>query len=372
MLQLGSARPSSSRTSHPCRQTPRRRATRCAAAPGVVGSSSRVEVHRFLWTEDGLFGDASGGLASELREHFDARFAAPRATAGDALAGRFVWDYWHVPGQYAHMRTPAAEFFPAALGGALEDALLTWGRAQLGCAGMTPLWLSYYVDGHRQELHADVPNGPFAFVLSLTLWDGEGGDGGGGGARAFRGGETLVLRPTTLDYWSHYDAGSVVEFRELADLVAPRFGRLTVFDPRLPHGVREVQGTRDPREGRVVLHGWFADPRPCFEGALDEADLEAALNAGLPPLYHALLDADAGMPDVVGGLLVLRIHVQGRDGTVGDVEVTANTLVLAPGQPHDAMADILECVALHVGALAFPAAPDGASPSVVTLPLVFE
>jgi hypothetical protein len=26
-------------------------------------------------------------------------------------------------------------------------------------------------------------------------------------------------------------------------------------DPRFPHGVREVHGTRDPREGRIVLHG---------------------------------------------------------------------------------------------------------------------
>ncbi len=26
-------------------------------------------------------------------------------------------------------------------------------------------------------------------------------------------------------------------------------------DPRFPHGVREVHGTKDPREGRLVLHG---------------------------------------------------------------------------------------------------------------------
>lgn len=28
-----------------------------------------------------------------------------------------------------------------------------------------------------------------------------------------------------------------------------------VFDPRFPHGVRPVAGTKDPQKGRLVLHG---------------------------------------------------------------------------------------------------------------------
>ena len=51
---------------------------------------------------------------------------------------------------------------------ALEDALLAYGETHLGCSAITPLWLSCYVHGCRQELHADVPHGPWAFVLSLT------------------------------------------------------------------------------------------------------------------------------------------------------------------------------------------------------------
>lgn len=31
--------------------------------------------------------------------------------------------------------------------------------------------------------------------------------------------------------------------------------QLSVFDPRFPHGVRPVSGTRDPQQGRLVLHG---------------------------------------------------------------------------------------------------------------------
>ena len=49
-------------------------------------------------------------------------------------------------------------------------------------------------------------------------------------------------------------------------LVPPLFNRLTVFDPRYPHGVRAVEGTRDPLKARLVLHGWFTEPAPFFNG----------------------------------------------------------------------------------------------------------
>lgn len=32
--------------------------------------------------------------------------------------------------------------------------------------------MSYYIDGCSQELHCDSFHGPFAYVLSLTQWDG--------------------------------------------------------------------------------------------------------------------------------------------------------------------------------------------------------
>ena len=114
-------------------------------------------------------------------------------------------------------------------------------RDELGCAGVTPVWLSCYVEGMRQELHADVPHGPWAFVLSLTRWD----------ERTWTGGETLILKPSTLDYWSSFDADATVERESLVELVQPRFNRLTVFDPRLPHGVPVVEGVRDPSQGRL-------------------------------------------------------------------------------------------------------------------------
>ena len=194
------------------------------------------------------------GSALGLRAVFDAHHDDPRRTH----AYRFVWDYWHVPNQYTLLRTPAADYFPARDFAALERRLGAYARDELGCAGVTPVWLSCYVEGMRQELHADVPHGPWAFVLSLTRWD----------ERTWTGGETLILKPSTLDYWSSFDADATVERGSLVELVPPKFNRLTVFDPRLPHGVPVVEGVRDPSQGRLVLHGWFNEPEPSLRGAL--------------------------------------------------------------------------------------------------------
>ena len=131
------------------------------------------------------------GFAPEgraLRATFDERFGDPRSTRGD----RFVWDWWHVPGQYTHLRTPAWTYFPRALYARFHRRLVAWGRATLGCHDISPPWLSLYVDGCRQELHGDNPHGPFAFVYSLTV------------GRGFRGGQTLMLRDDVLDHWREF------------------------------------------------------------------------------------------------------------------------------------------------------------------------
>ena len=85
-----------------------------------------------------------------LRGVFDTRFAEPRSTRRD----RFVWDWWHVPGQYTALRTPAWEYFPKPLYEKFHRRLVAWGRETLGCHDISPPWLSCYVDGCRQELHA--------------------------------------------------------------------------------------------------------------------------------------------------------------------------------------------------------------------------
>src|SRR5262249_37327505 len=170
--------------------------------------------------------------ATALRRAFDARFAEPRR----AHADRFVWDYWHVPGQYTHLRTPAWTYFPKPLYTRLHERLVAWGRATLGCHDISPPWLSVYVDGCRQELHGDLPHGPWAFVLSLTNWR----------DRTFTGGETVMLRDDVLEMWTTFQSVRGVEEKEIVNAIEPAFGRLVVFDPRVPHGVRCVRGTHAP------------------------------------------------------------------------------------------------------------------------------
>lgn len=192
-----------------------------------------------------------------LRRVFDERFAEPRVARGD----RFTWDYWHVPGQYTHLRTPAWTYFPKQIYDAFHQRLVAWGRETLGCHDVSPPWLSCYVEGCRQELHGDLPHGPWAWVYSLTNWRG----------RPFTGGETLMVRDEILDMWSTFASVRAVEEPEILRAIEPKLGRLVVFDPRIPHGVREVRGTHDPRAGRLVIHGWFVQPRPFVRGPLNMA-----------------------------------------------------------------------------------------------------
>ena len=199
--------------------------------------------------------------AEDLRETFDEHFDEPR----QAHAMRFVWDYWFVPGQYTLHRTQAANYFDAPAFDALTEALTAYGKRELGLRSISPPWLSFYVDGCEQSLHADVPQGPFAYVLSLTRWD----------SRAFTGGETNIVQPQILDFWRGFDSSTGLEYNDLFTSVEPLFNRLTVFDARLPHGVRRVEGERDPRGARLVLHGWFTDPSPFYEGALSEEAVRA-------------------------------------------------------------------------------------------------
>lgn len=289
--------------------------------------------------------------ATPLRAHFDKRFAEPRKARGD----RFVWDYWHVPGQYTALRTPAWEYFPKAMYERWHRDLVTWGREHLGCHDISPPWLSVYVEGCRQELHGDLPHGPFAFVFSLTNWQ----------TRRFRGGETLLLRDSILDHWS--DAALDPDQRGLEEDgilegIPAELGRLVVFDPRIPHGVRRVEGTHDPREGRVVMHGWFVQPRPFVTGTLSEDALGEAIQ-------HVLAQVPAQLGDAIApiGTLSLRFQVL-PNGKVTKAEILVDTLRVAA--PQRSARDALSAWFLRAfGALQFG---KQRRVSVATVPLVFE
>lgn len=198
--------------------------------------------------------------ARDLRKVFDQRFANPL----DSHAQRFVWDFWNVPGEYTHLRTPAYHYFPKKIYEPFHRYLVQWGREHLGCHDISPPWLSSYITGCRQFPHRDVPHGPLAFVFSLTHWE----------KRKFRGGETFLEKPKAL--------------------IAPKFNRLTLFNPSVSHGVKEVKGTMDPREGRLVVHGWFVNPRPFWTGPMRVQDVQEGLDEGLSRIPFENLNLGEG------------------------------------------------------------------------------
>lgn len=253
--------------------------------------------------------------AADLRAVFDRKFADPLRTHSE----RFVWDYWHVPGQFSHLRTPAFHYFPKQKYEAFHRYLVRWGRDYLGCHDISPPWLSCYIDGCRQEVHKDVPHGPLAFVFSLTPKN-----------PRFTGGETFIQRPRAR--------------------IEALFNRLTLFNPSLPHGVREVRGTRDPREGRLVIHGWFVQPRPYWIGPLCAQDVMAGISAiQKNAVFHA---RDSG-------LISLQIHIT-KTGTVAQAKPLFKTL---SARDHKQIPRLLS----HINKLQFPPKK---RPTRLVLPLV--
>jgi hypothetical protein len=285
--------------------------------------------------------------ARALRETFDERFAEPRSTRAD----RFVWDWWHVPGQYTALRTPAWTYFPRRIYESFHRRLVAWGRETLGCHDISPPWLSLYIDGCRQELHGDLPHGPFAFVYSLTNWT----------KRSFAGGETLLLRDEVLDFWQDFRSVRAVEEHELMRAIEPRFDRLTVFDPRIPHGVRTVTGTRDPREGRLVIHGWFVQPRPFIRGPLRVR----ALGTSIAALGEQLGSWLGELP--IAGVVSLAFTVD-RRGSVRDLRLLSDT-TRVPATHERERARVVRKLKQHVATWRFG---QQRAPSQVTLPIVFE
>jgi hypothetical protein len=251
--------------------------------------------------------------AQDMRAVFDERMRDKRSIGPES----FVWDYWHIPGQYTYLRTFGDRYFPESLTTAFTSRLREWGRDALGCGSITPPWLSYYVEGCRQELHADVPHGPWAYVFSLTRWEDP----------RFSGGETELLTPETLEFWRHVSPDEGLEAGRLVERVPAAFNQLTVFDARIPHAVRAVHGTHDPLDSRVVLHGWFGYPRLSTSDDIRDEKALVSLNLATTQLARRLKGVD-----FASGLVTVRLAFRG-DGEVGDHRVLSNTLVSTLGDP---------------------------------------
>ena len=250
-----------------------------------------------------------------LRRHFESSFGDPY----QARSERFCWDYWSVPGQYRLLRTPAESFFPDPIFRPFLSRLLSWGRENLGCQMISHPWLSAYTDGCFQNLHSDVPHGPFSFVYSLTPWR----------RRTFSGGETLMATPTLLRYFSVMDSSRSHEEKHFLKTIPALEHQLAVFDPRYPHGVRAVHGVDSLLNSRLVLHGWFTEPRTMLEGSLSPRQISSPLDHLASSTLQNLIQAGS-----YRGLLSLRLNI-GESGNIQKIEVLAAHLLDRAGEVID-------------------------------------
>lgn len=285
--------------------------------------------------------------AEELRGVFERNYENPRS----AHSERFVWDYWHVPDQYTLLRTPAWEYFPEELYLRFHESLVKWGRETLGCWDVSPPWLSLYVEGCQQSLHTDVPHGPWAFVYSLSPK-----------RLRFQGGETMILKPGVLNYWPQFNDAEDREQNSYLERIPSKFNRLTVFDPRFPHGVTRLSGTHDPREGRLVLHGWFTEPKPFVAGPLKQEQIDSVLESELAVI--AEITAETGP---YHGMLSARMTIE-KTGQVSAVKSLANTLVCMD-EPELHEKSVTRKILAHLKKLTFAKSK---GKTQLTLPLLFR
>jgi hypothetical protein len=298
-------------------------------------------------------------IARDLRAVFDRKFADPRKTTID----RFVWDFWHIEDQYSVLRTPARHYFSKPLFEKLERELVSYGQERLGCNGISDPWISLYVDGSYQNFHADSPHGPWAYVFSLTNWK----------KREFTGGETLVAKDALLNFWPAFTRDKRntrgIEFEDLFSTIPPEFNQLTLFDPRLPHAVKEVRGTRDPLKGRLVVHGWFVEPRPFVRGALAaKAILHRKTGEKLDRILEPLSRELSSLRELQG-TAAIRVDVA-PSGRTGRQELLCHTLInsATPGDPELPL-EALRRIAESIDAAEFP---KSSGKSSITIPFLFR
>lgn len=76
------------------------------------------------------------------------------------------------------------------------------------------------------------------------------------------GGETVILKPSTLDFWGGFQPGRGLELADLVELVPPRFNQLTVGRRgaalKTQANLLACRAARAPKERRGGAGGLFA------------------------------------------------------------------------------------------------------------------
>jgi hypothetical protein len=283
--------------------------------------------------------------ATALREAFEAHFRNP----GSHTPEHQIWNYWYVPESYTYLRTNPGKIVPETLVTQLLQRLNQWAMATLGLNTRQNPWLSLYVDGCGQTIHNDALNGQMGYVYSITKWD----------ERNFLGGETLLFRPDR--YWGTGRMRTSGAGRSFYELIPSRFNQLLVFDDRIIHGVSLVQGTMDPQQGRVVIHGHLRADTISATGPLTA---ERAVEV-LTPTRSQFQDMAQRAVDHVHGFMTVRLTIA-ADGRVSSIRPLCDRLLSVSAQ-NDALEQFKTGVLRMLSEVRFPSS---ASASELTLPIL--
>jgi hypothetical protein len=283
--------------------------------------------------------------ANELRAAFEGHFQNPHAHSSPHQ----VWNYWYVPDAYTYLRTEPGKILPGPLVAQFVQRLNAWALATYGLCTRTNPWLSLYVNGCGQTIHNDSLGGQMGYVYSITRWD----------ERNFLGGETLLFHPG--HYWETERIKASGAGTSFYAKVPSRFNQLLVFDDRVIHGVQPIQGTMDPLQGRVVLHGHLRADAFMIEGPLPG---EPAVRA-ITPTLERIRDLAQQHAPLLHGFVTLRLSIQ-ADGGVTAVRLLCDRIL--PLSPDRSRLEPFkgDVVALLSG-VRFPPAP---AASELTLPVL--
>ncbi len=285
-------------------------------------------------------------LAIALRGNIDDHFANPSAHHGDTHQ---VWNYWFVPELYTYLRTSPEKVIARERAIAFHDVLRKWSIGHLGMTEVTWPYLSLYVGGCRQGWHNDSRNGRFGFVFSLTR-----------NARRTIGGETLIWRDSDP---FRGNLATATAGRGFYEVIEPRFNRLLIFDDRLPHAVERVDGSMDPAEGRLVLHGHLSEGSAVIVGALPAAQVAEQLNAALSQFGN---ETSAGTT-FYNGPLILRLVIE-ASGALATCEILVDR-VIHPDPGHVGWDAVRSALLARLAALKFP--PSGGHTTLIQ-PVLFD
>ena len=251
----------------------------------------------------------SAAHAEAMRADIERHFADPDKHRPESHQ---IWNYWFVPGLYTYLRTAPEKLILRDRIEGFVDALKAWSISALALAEVSWPYLSLYIDGCRQGLHNDARNGRFGFVYSLSRDE-----------RRTIGGETLVMREGDP---FRRNIETPAAGRTFFDAVAPRFNRLVVFDDRLPHAVNPVEGSMDPIDGRIVLHGHLREGGTIVVGALPPT----AVAGPIALLLKSFTTHAAARIALYRGVIGLRLAIE-PGGCVADCAVLADRVVHPDG-----------------------------------------